>query len=679
MASKKKKKSSKQKKTAPQPPAPTPPPAPQSRLDRWLLLMGLGLVLLTGWTYHSAANHDFVDWDDYKYVVENDLVRSSADIAQTTELMGRQQGFAPQTSPLTTTLGDVFRRAVALNYHPLTILTLRWQNNACSDCPLGISARPFILGNIWLHIFNSLLVLLLIYCLSKKNYWTSGFVALVFALHPMHVESVVWVSERKDVLYTCFFLLGLLGYWRFLQQPEAKRWWWASLGCFVLACLSKAMAVVFPVVALLLYLWERPERGWAAFKASLQPEAWRPLLPFFVLALFFGGLAVNIQGGGDFFGWLERDAFNVAIADAQTFSLLQRVQFASYGFTQYLYKFFVPLDLSVYYPYPNLDTYNSQPIFWIAPLVLVGTLGLATWSLRHTKTIFVGLWFYFITVALVLQFVSVGMVIMADRYTYVPYIGLAFALGATVQYHLSASAQRVVQPLLLGAAVLLLFKTQTQIAVWQDSDVFWSSVIDRYTINGNQLGTNMATPLSIRGNYYGKLAQGAQDPAQKQLYLDKAFQDFKRADELGTQNVQVYEGLGNINGLRANDLINQARAAQQSQPAQAQQWQQEANQLLAQAIQHYNKAIALNPNSGEAHFNRGVTHSILNNHSEAIADYNKVLELLPQQAVMAHLNRGLSLYALGRNAEAQSDFQQVLRYNPQNALARRYLDLLSKQ
>lgn len=653
-------------------------PTPVQRPWGLLLLLSLGLAALTYWTYSGALDNEFVDWDDYKYVVENDLVRSGGDILMTTELMGRQQGFSDQVRPHTTTMGDVWKRAVALNYHPLTVWSLRAQNNACADCTLGISARPFIRGNIFLHLLNSILVLLLIYCLSKKNLWASISVALIFALHPMHVESVAWVSERKDVLYTFFFLLGLLGYWRYLQD-QGVRWWWWALACFVLACLSKAMAVVFPVVALLLYLWEHPSKGFESLKALKDAKAWRPLLPFFGLALLFGWIAVDIQSGGDFYGFLERDAINTAIADGQTFTLLQRFQFAGYGFMQYLYKFFVPLDLSIYYPYPDLETYSNHWMYWAAPFLLVAVLALATWSLRYTKAAFVGIWFYFVTVALVLQFISVGMVIMADRYTYVPYIGLAFAVAMLIQQYARPSVQKVAYSAMMAVALLFIVKTKAQIEVWQDSDVLWTSVIEYNTINGNQLLPTMATPLSIRGNYYGKLGQNATDPAQQQAYLNKAYQDFQRADQLGTQNVQVYEGLGNINGLRANQLIDQARRIQSQDPARAQQLMRESNALLTQAIKHYGKALQLNPNSGEAYFNRGVTHSILRNHAEAVADYTKVLQIIPQQAGIAHLNRGIALYELGRRQEAKSDFEQVLRYNPQNELAQRYLRMLSGQ
>ena len=189
----------------------------------WMIAL-VAIIVLTAIAYQPALDNDFVDWDDTTYVINNDLVRQKN---------------------TTTSTADVFKTPVSLNYHPLTILTMRWNNNKCLDCKHGISARPFILWNIILHIVNALLVFVLTYFISKKNWFVAGFSAAVFALHPMHVESVAWVSERKDVLYVMFFLMGLLTYYRYLNQlfDEAKKpdfkWLGATFVFFLLACLSK--------------------------------------------------------------------------------------------------------------------------------------------------------------------------------------------------------------------------------------------------------------------------------------------------------------------------------------------------------------------------------------------------------------------------------------------------------
>lgn len=642
-----------------------------------LFLAGISIVILTAWIYSGALDNDFVDWDDYHYVIENNLVRGDQDIARSAQFLGSDRLYPATTSPVTTTASDVWKRAVALNYHPLTIFSLRWQNNACSDCSLGISARPFIRTNILFHILNSLLVLLLIYCLSKKNLGASILVALVFALHPMHVESVAWVSERKDVLYTFFFLLGLLSYWRFLELDN-KRYWWAALGCFVLACLSKAMAVVFPVAALLLCIWKTPQQGWEALRAAARPQSWRPLLPFLGLALFFGSLAMNIQGGGNGFGILEGDANYVATVGMDKYNAWERLQFAGYGFWQYVYRFFVPLELSTFYPYPDQAVFQNHWGFKLAPWLMLLALIAPLWRMRAHKALLVGLWFYFITVALVLQFISVGMVILADRYTYLPYVGLAFALSLSIAHCLPAQRQSLVYGILIGATLLFGWKTTQQIEVWRDTETLWSTVIQQHQDADGKFPAGMAIPLSSRGNYFGKLGQNTTNPQDQQRYLNKAFRDFERAATLGSTNVKVYEGLGNMSGIRANALMDQAGAIQAKDPIRAQQLRQEANALLARAIQHYNHALVIKPNNGDVYFNRAITHSILRNHAAAIEDYNKVLVFLPQQASQVYLNRGIALYELSRYQEAKSDFQRALQYNPNDQLARRYLSMLNR-
>lgn len=642
-----------------------------------LFLAGIGLVILTAWVYSGALDNDFVDWDDYHYVIDNNLVRGEQDIARSAQFLGSGHPYPTTTSPVTTTAGAVWKRAVALNYHPLTIFSLRWQNNACSDCSLGISARPFIRTNILLHILNSLLVLLLIYCLSKKNLGASILVALIFALHPMHVESVVWVSERKDVLYTFFFLLGLLSYWQFLNSDK-KRYWWVALGCFVLACLSKAMAVVFPVAALLLYLWKIPQQGWEGLRTTVRPQAWRPLLPFLGLALFFGCLAVDIQGGGNGFGLLEGDTHYVATVGMDKYSAWERLQFAGYGFWQYVYLFFVPLELSTFHPYPDQIVFQNHWGFKLAPLLMLLALVAPLWRMRTHKALLVGIWFYFVTVALVLQFISVGMVILADRYTYLPYLGLAFALSLSIAHYLPPQRQSLVYSILIGATLLFGWKTTQQIEVWQDTETLWSTVIQQHQGSDGKFPEGMATPLSNRGNYYGKLGQNSANPQEQQHYLNQAFRDFERAARLGSTHVKVYEGLGNMSGIRANVLTDQANAVQAKDPIRAQQLRQEANALLTTAIQYYNQALTIKPDNGDVYFNRAITYSILRNHAAAIEDYSKVLVFLPQQAHQAYLNRGIALYELRRYPEAKADFQRALQYHPNDPLARRYLNMLNR-
>lgn len=638
------------------------------------------IAVLVGMTYKGALDNDFVDWDDYKYVINNDLVRSSSDIESTTVLQGSNRNLKYTVSPHQTTLKDVFSRSVALNYHPLTVLTLRWNNNADPTCFEGISARPFILWNIILHILNSILVLLLIYRLSKNNLWISTLVAIIFALHPMHVESVAWVSERKDVLYSFFFLLGLLSYWTYLKTT-ARKWFWGAFVLFVLACLSKAMAVVFPLILLLLHFWKEEKEPIEAFRTTLSIKTWLSLWPFFLAALFFGIIAINIQGGGNFGGLITQSTTSTAIAEMDTFTLWERTQFASYGFVQYLIKFFCPMNLSPYYPYPDADSFENNLTFKLAPIFLFAILIGAIVSLRKTKALAMGIGFYFFTIVFVLQFISVGAVIMADRYSYLPYIGTGMAVAFLLQQYIPKEKHALVFGSLIGLSLLFSLKTIPQIEVWQDSETLWTTAINQQTKDGTPLLGNMASPLSIRGNYYGKRAQSSQSATEQQQYLNKAFQDFSKAAQLGSQDAEVYAGLGNIYGMNGNSKQAQARQLhKQGNTAKANAMQQQAYQDFQKAIEQYDKIIKLYPKKSiDSYFNRGITYSILRNHHKAIADYTVFIQSSPQKIGAAYLNRGISYYELQQYPAAKADFEVVLSLNPQNELAQRYLKLILSQ
>lgn len=617
----------------------------------YLVLASLALAIVTFWVYQGALDNDFVDWDDYAYVVENDLVRATNDMAEFTAIKGNKNKIISSTvGEYTTTLGDVFSRVVSLNYHPLTMLTMRWNNNACPSCTQGISARPFILWNIILHIINSILVLLLIYWMSKKNLLASIVVAAIFALHPMHVESVAWVSERKDVLYTLFFLSGLLAYSKYLSKPGNK-WLALSLGLFILACLSKAMAVVFPLAMLLLYYWnDKSKDGITSLKNTLKPSSIAHILPFFAVSIFFGLMASSVQSGGNFGGLVTVTSSSVAINSFDTFSILQRFQFACYGFLEYIIRFFIPTDLGTFYPYPDQPTYDGSLFFKIAPFIIFAILGITLASLKYTKSIATGIGFYLVTVILVLQFVSVGAVIMADRYTYLPYIGFAFMLVMLVQEFAPEKTQKPVYSLMLAFTLFLTTKTIPQIETWQDSESLWTNVIELHTLDGNILQQNMEQPLSIRGNFYGKKSEKATDEKQRIELINKAFEDFEKAAQLGSRRPDVYEGMGNTHGMRGN---------------------------YKEALKSYSIALELDQKKGSTYFNRGVTNSLLRDHQNAIKDYTLAIKHAPQQAPMAHVNRGISYVELNQRENAIADFQKALQYNPNHELAKRYMKQLT--
>jgi tetratricopeptide (TPR) repeat protein len=565
-----------------------------------LFLLAILLSVLVLLTFRNCFDNEFVDWDDYTYVVDNNLVRNTQE----------------------TTIKDVFSQKVSLNYHPLTIMSLRLNNNKCTTCPEGISAAPFIRWNVIIHILNTLLVFLLIYMLGKKNLIVAFITAALFGVHPMHVESVAWVSERKDVLYSFFFLSGLITYIKYLNTRDKGKILWLSVTflLFLLSCLSKAMAVVFPLVLILIRFWIYVPEGNYRLKESaryaVSPKGLVTLTPFFATALFFGILAISIN-------------------NLNTFSFWHRIQFASYGFIMYILKFFIPVNLSALYPYPALAEFDSGAIgilLKLAPFIIIVISGLIIYSLKKTKLFVFGLGFYFLTIMMVLQFVSVGVAIIADRYTYLAYIGLAFIPAMLI-------GDQVIKkriPLYFLAAtfiILMMIVASKQAKVWKNSETLWSRVIELYPAQ--------ETPRSLRGVYYSKKAVRVTDARQKKIFEDKAMDDFKIAIGAGTGRADVLEGAGIIYG-KLGDLNN--------------------------AILCLNKAIELKPDKGSAYFNRGLTLSMLNKNDEAIKDYNTALVYSPKKAFEILTNRSNLFLVTGRFREAIADFDYLISRDNKNFL-----------
>jgi hypothetical protein len=274
------------------------PPAPKKKLKKerdYSLLPWFCLVaVLTAVCLWPMLKNEFTNWDDEFYVTNNPLLRG------------------PQWK-------RIFSEQVLGNYHPLTMLSYAF-NFAIS----GLDPFSYLLVNYLFHIVNTLLVFYFTWNISGKNKFIAAFVALVFGIHPMHVESVAWVAERKDVLYTFFFLLSLIQYWFFLTKAKKKNLVFCFL-FFVLSLLSKPAAIVLPFVLFLLDYW---------YGQSLKKNIVFKI-PFFALSILFGIITVSIQSSS-------------AMAGLSVFSITDRLFFACYVLMTYFYRFFVPYPLSAF-------------------------------------------------------------------------------------------------------------------------------------------------------------------------------------------------------------------------------------------------------------------------------------------------------------------------------------------
>ena len=590
-------------------------------------LFVIGLLL-----YQPILQHRFLDWDDQLYVTENPLVLSP----------DAKEG------------PSVWNTPIALNYHPFTILTLQWDRMRAGDQLVSKQlTAPFLQTNRLFHALNSCLVFLFLMLLTQKRFFPSFFTALVFLVHPMHVESVAWISERKDVLYTFFFLGAAIAYLLYLRK-KAGYWWALSFLLFVLSCGSKAMAVSLVPILYLLDWWEK--------KSISSLGLWLNKLPFFVVAFVVGILAVDIQAGGNGYGLFSNiEGVKAATGNASQFGIWERIQYASYGMTQYLYKFFLPLDLSPFYPYPeaSINRTDLPFIFPLSVLLFAGVAGASAWSVRSTKVYFFAFAFYFFTVVLVSQFLSVGLVIMADRYSYLPYLGVAFGVG----WGLEQLFRRIPLGSVLRWVIAGLFcawlsiLTRKQLSVWRDTESLWKSALQQYPKDGQVLAN--------LGNYYGKNGR-----------IEEAASCFERAVEAKIQNAMVYEGLGNVYGARGEHQ---------------------------KAAEMFSEAIRIDPRRGNFYFNRGTAYTMFAP-EKAISDFEKAMELLPpakhaevlvriantylQQkeykkailffdqsialgtpsASVLH-DRGVAKFNSGQREEGIADFKAAVRLDPQFQLS----------
>jgi len=585
---------SKKSVTKPQPPkAPSKPSQPkatkalpsQNNAALTWILCGV-IAIVTFIVYTNAFTFDFTNWDDPTYVTENPM-------------MSREQ----------VKTNEIFKEPVSLNYHPITMLTL-----AMNYKNAGIeSAKVYHQWNVWIHVLNTILAFVFIFWLSSST-WAAAFTAAVFGLHPMHVESVAWISERKDVLYVFFFLLSCISYLRFRQN---NKWLWYGVcaGFFVLSVLSKAMAVVLPLalIAIDFYLDKNID-----LKKQLNK------IPLLAFSLAMGIVAYRIQSHG-------------AIADEKVFTLFQRLMFGSYGAAMYLAKFFYPFKLSAFYPYPTLDQNGDIPFyFYLAPLVWVAIGGLMWWGFKKFKALTFGLAFFIVTVVLVLQFLSVGTAIMADRYSYLPYLGIAFAVAMLLERAAkNKSSYRIPAMALCGLfCVVLAVQAKSRVSIWKNSDTLWSDVIEKYPYE-------VEVAYKNRGNYWGKEHGDAA----------KAYENYVVLKHMNSKDTKVYSNMGNVYAMR-----NQADSAM---------WA-------------YTKAIELDGKNEEAYINRGITYAMMKQYDQALSDFNHA-EQITGPSVSILQNRSYSYLASGQYDKALADYNQFIQLQPNNAQAYYYRGLAKEQ
>lgn len=541
------------------------------------IIAALLAALATFILYLPSLSNGFVDWDDNQYVYDNPGIRSL--------------GIAFWKW--------VFTSEVAANWHPLTIITYALEYGVWGLNPFG-----YHLTNSVLHSINAALVCFLairIIKISKasiggKGLFAAGLItALLFGLHPIHVESVAWISERKDVLSGLFFILSVLSYLRYIEGK--RKAYYLSLIWFALALMSKPMAITLPAVLLLLdfYPLKRP--------ASELKRAVIEKIPFFMLSIAAAILTIWAQAKGN------------ALAPKELYPLGERILVALRAPGFYIYKLFVPLDLVPFYVRPLGDELTDIYLFLsIAFIIAMTAISLAL--MKRTRALFAAWLFYLITILPVTGIIQVSDHAAADRYMYLPSLSIFMLLGATAGRCLGGK-KIAISALIAVFTIIMPVLAWKQTGAWKDTISLWTKEIKTYPV----------LPAYIkRADAYlsaGKYLEAASDYT---IIINNS--GLANPDD-GLDRIYVNRGIALIN-LQRNDL----------------------------ALKDLGAAILLNPENAAAYKFRAAAYRELGNTEAALADLAHALKLSPEDAA-AHFASGLIYSEKGDKASAQTHMEKA--------------------
>jgi protein O-mannosyl-transferase len=579
------------------------------------------LALVTFALYWPVTGFEFNNYDDVQYITDNSRIHSG--------LTGGNIRWA-------------FTTGHASNWHPIT-----WLSHQL-DCQLyGLNPAGHHFTNLLFHVANTLLLFGLLRRMTGAV-WRAAFVAALFALHPMHVESVAWVAERKDVLSAFFGLLTLWIWWSYVRSPSPRRYVLALLP-FALALMSKPMLVTLPLLMLLLDFW--PLRRAQPDKPLLgYPPLVKEKIPFVALTLLSCVVTFLVQKTGG------------AVASTSMISPEKRAANAVVSCVRYIFKFLWPQNMAVIYPYPaHIPWWQAAG----AGLLLVAiSLAVLRAAPRRPYLIVGWLWFV-ISLVPVIGLVQVGMQSMADRYTYLPYIGL-FVMATWGGSELIAAWPQAKPMLACATGVLLagcFFVSMRQLQYWHDSIKLFSHAIEVTTDNA-VAHCNLGQALAAAGK-----PEDARDEYTKALNIDPTY-------------VSAMVSMSSYYNLHRNydEAISCLNAALKIRPDSDQAHYDLALAFsgqgkTAQAIDEYRTTLKINPRHDKALVNLGATFAQQGDLTNAIQLYQRAIEIAPNNPY-AHNALGGALDAQGKLDDAVQQYSAALQIQPDFAEAHENLAML---
>jgi Tfp pilus assembly protein PilF len=595
--------------------------------------------------FWSVKDHAFINLDDQVYVTENwhvqaGLTWSNVEWAVT----NLEAGF----------------------WHPLTWLSIML------DCQLfGLRAGGHHLTSLLLHTANTVLLFLVFWRMTAAL-WRSAFVAGIFALHPLHVEPVAWAADRKDVLSTLFWMLTLWAYVAYARSQARtvnqgsntrrgigihSKWIWyvTSLIFFTLGLMSKSMIVTLPLILLLLDWWPlhrlpglMPSARYAALKRLVLEK-----LPFFAMSLGAGLLTIHAEHSLG------------ALASVTRVPIGFRLANASVSYWRYLAQTFWPTHLAVFYPYPD----GISP--WSVALAAVLLAAVSVWffspsACRKKPWLAVGWLWYLVTLLPVIGLIQVGSHSHADRYTYVPLMGVFLIVTWGIHDLISRRRGGMVALSTIGLAAILLcaMLATKQIGYWKDSETLFRHVIE-----------------VTKNNYLAYHCLGVAVSAQGRA--DEAMAHYEAALQINPAYGEAHNNLGIELATRGkiDEAMIHFRDAVRFSPGLASAHSNLGMALasrghLREAVKEYEESLRLKPDNPQVHSNLGNALDEQGRTQEAIAQYVEALRLEPNSAEI-HVNLGMTLARIGKHDEAIAHFNEALRIKPDYLPAQRQLQAIS--
>ena len=550
------------------------------------IIICLFLIVTTLAAYWQVTNHEFLNYDDNIYITKNHQVQAGLN--------------------LESTIWSFTSGTMVSNYwHPLT-----WLSHILDFQLYGMNAGGHHMTSLLFHITNTLL-LFFIFRRMTGDIWQSGCVATLFALHPLHVESVAWVAERKDVLSTFFWLLTMLAYCRYIEKPVLIRYFMVLL-FFVLGLMSKPMLVTLPFVLLLMDYWPlgRIQLGQVIKSGNVKAQKTSVFhlvvekIPFFLLTAAASMTAYITQQKGGALTCMDLALLKIQIANALV------------SYVSYIGKMIWPGQLAVFYPHPGtLPIWESVG----AALLLISLTAFVIILWRRFPYLSVGWFWYTGTLVPVIGLVKVGSFAMADRYTYVPLIGLFIIAAWGVSDLLKKREYRKIFLGVLATLYLSILMTATwkQVGYWENSTTLFKHSLN-VTVN----------------NYIAHDKLG--EALAEQNRTAEAIRHYSEALRIEPDFVQAHLSMGDAHASLGNneDAVYYYNKALQKKPNYEKAHNNLGNAMARQgnveaAAYHYNEALKINPNHAGAHYNLGKIAANQGKIEDAILYYRKALLLNP--------------------------------------------------